>query len=171
MPLSAPSLSFRPSRTGEPMSDWGTTNKVPAEAILAEGLTIKGALHVLARDTYPPGPETPLEMLNRPEVFFALTLDDGSVTFIPKAQVAVVSCHDQVPLSDPERISAARLVSLEVVLHGGAEYRGRATFELPANRGRALDYVNAPGGFFALWSDEVTWYVNKSHVRLIRPLD
>jgi hypothetical protein len=58
-----------------------------------------------------------------------------------------------------------------VVLHGGAEYRGRATFELPANRGRTLDYVNAPGGFFALWSDDVTWYVNKSHVRLIRPFD
>lgn len=138
---------------------------------MAEGLVMKGDLHVLARDTFPPGPETPLEMLNRPEMFFALTLEDGDVRFIPKAQVAVVSCHDQVPLSDPERISAARLVSLEVVLHGGAEYRGRATFELPANRGRALDYVNAPGGFFSLWGEDVTWYVNKAHVRQIRPFD
>ena len=153
------------------MSDWGTTNRVPAEVTLAEGLVVKGDLHVLARDTYPPGPETPLEMLNRPEVFFALALPDGSVTFMPKLQVAVVSCHDQIMLSDPERISAARLVALEVVLHGGAEYRGRATFELPSNRGRTLDYVNAPGSFFALWSDDATWYVNKAHVRLIRPFD
>lgn len=171
MPRWVPLVSFRPSCTGVPMNDWGATNKVPAEVMLAEGVTVKGALHVLARSDYPPGPETPLEMLNRPEVFFALTQENSSVTFIPKAQVVVVSCHDQAPLSDPERMSAARLVSLEVVLHGGLEYRGRATYELPPNRGRSLDYVNAPGGFFSLWSDDVTWYVNKSHVRLIRPFD
>lgn len=171
MPLWVALLSFPSSRTGEPMSDWGTTNRVPAEALLAEGIVVSGDLHVLARDTYPPGPETPLEMLNRPEMFFALTLPDGSVTFMPKAQVAVVSCRDQTPLADPDRVSAARLVMLDVVIHGGAEYRGLSTFELPSNRARALDYVNAPGGFFSLWADDVTWYVNKSHVRLIRPLD
>lgn len=171
MPLGVAPVSFSTSRTREHMSDWGTTNRVAAEATMAEGVVIKGDLHVLARATYPPGPETPLEMLNRPEMFFALTLEDGDVQFIPKAQVAVVSCHDQVPLSDPERVSAARLVSLEVVLHGGAEYRGRATFELPSNRARTLDYVNGPGNFFALWGDDVTWLVNKAHVRLIRPFD
>jgi hypothetical protein len=171
LPLKAHSLSFPSHYTGDSMSDWGTTNRVPAEAMLAEGIVFTGDLHLLARDTFPTGPETPLEMLNRPEPFFVLTLSDGGVTFIPKAQVAVLSCHDQKPLSDPERISAAKLVALEIVLEGGAEYRGRATFELPANRGRALDFVNAPGGFFSLWSDEVTWYINKSHVRHIRPLD
>lgn len=153
------------------MSDWGTTNRVPAEATLAEGIVISGDLHVLARDTYPAGPETPLEMLNRPEVFFALTLADGSVTFVPKHQVAVITCHDQTPISDPDRNAAAKLVMLDVVLHGGGEYRGRAAFELPVNRARTLDYVNAPGGFFSLWTDDVTWYVNKAQVRLIRPLD
>jgi hypothetical protein len=153
------------------MSDWGTTNRVAAEVTLAEGIVVSGDLHVLARDTYPAGPETPLDLLNRPEVFFVLTLADGSVTFMPKNQVAVVACHDQAPLSDPDRITAAKLVMLEVVLHGGAEYRGLSTFELPANRARTLDYVNAPGGFFTLGADEVTWYVNKAHVRLIRPLD
>jgi hypothetical protein len=153
------------------MSDWGRTERVAAEATMAEGLTVKGDLHVLARDTFPPGPETPLEMLNRPEMFFALTLDEGDVRFFPKAQVAVVTCHDQVPLRDPDRISAARLVSLEVIMHGGAEFRGRATFELPTNRARALDYVNGPGDFFALWRDDVTWYLNKAHVRQIRPFD
>jgi len=153
------------------MSDWGTTNRVPAEATLAEGIVMSGDLHVLARDTYPAGPETPLEMLNRPEAFFALTLADGSVTFVSKTQVAVVACHGQTPLSDPDRITAAKLVMLEVVLHGGGEYTGYSAFELPANRARTLDYVNAPGGFFSLWADDVTWYVNKAHVRLIRPLD
>jgi hypothetical protein len=153
------------------MSDWGTTNRVPAEAVLAEGIVIQGDLHVLARETYPPGAETALEMLNRPELFFALTLSDGGVVFMPKAQVAVVSCRDQPPPSDPERLSVAKRVMLEVVMKGGAEYRGRSTFELPANRARALDFVNGPGGFFSLLSDEAAWHVNKAHVRLIRPFD
>ena len=57
------------------MSDWGITTKVPAEVMLVEGIVLSGDLHLYARPTYPPGPETPLEMLNREDAFFALTSD------------------------------------------------------------------------------------------------
>jgi hypothetical protein len=139
--------------------------------VLAEGVVVEGDLHLATGTPYPAGSESPLEMLNRPEPFFALTLQEGGVAFVCKAQVAVVSCRDQLPLSDPTRATAARLVALEVALATGAEYRGRATFELPPSRSRALDYVNAPGSFFTVWSNDVTRYFNKSMVRLIRPLD
>lgn len=152
------------------MSDWGITTKVPAEVVLAEGIMLAGDLHLYARTTYPPGPETPLEMLNREDAFFALTLD-GGVTFIPKTQVIVVSCRDQARLLDPERASAARQIELEVVMQGGTEYRGRAVLELPPSRSRSLDYLNGAGVFFALASDDVSWYINKSRVRFARPLD
>ena len=152
------------------MSDWGITTKVPAEVALAEGIVLAGDLHLYARTTYPPGPETPLEMLNREDAFFALTLD-GSVTFIPKTQVIVVSCRDQARLLDPERTSAARQIELEVVMQGGTEYRGRAVLELPPSRSRSLDYLNGAGVFFALASDDVSWYINKARVRFARPLD
>jgi hypothetical protein len=153
------------------MSDWGSTNRVPAQVALAEGMILEGELHLLTRPAYPPGPETPLEMLNRPDPFFVLTLPDGTVTFVAKAQVTVIDCREQPALTDPDRISAAKLVGLEVMLHGGAEYRGRATVELPPGRSRALDYVNGQGQFFTLFSDDMTHYLNKSFVRLIRPLD
>ena len=152
-------------------SEWGTTRRLPAQVVFADEVHLGGDLHLLARTTYPPGPETPLEMLNRPEVFFALTLADGGVSFIAKAQVVVVSCHDPLAVPDPDRASVARDVELVVELHGGAEYRGHAIFELPPFRARALDYVNGPGDFFALWDDGLTRYINKSFVRLIRPLD
>jgi hypothetical protein len=152
------------------MSDWGITTKVPAEVVLVEGMGLEGELHLYARPTYPPGPETPLEMLNRPDEFFALTVVDG-VRFIPKEQVLVVSCRAQASLPDPDRVSAARQIGLEVVLQGGREIRGHATLELPPSRGRALDYLNGPGVFFALESDDVSWYINKARVRLARPLD
>ena len=152
------------------MSDWGITTKVPAEVMLVEGIVLSGDLHLYARPTYPPGPETPLEMLNREDAFFALTLD-GGVTFLPKTQVVVVSCRDQAPLTDPDRVSAARLIELEVVVQGGAEFRGHAALEFPPSRGRTLDYLNGPGIFFALGADDVSWYINKSRVRLARLLD
>jgi hypothetical protein len=153
------------------MSDWGATQRLAAEVVLADGVVLEGDLHLATRTAYPLDTESPLEMLNRPEPFFALTLQQGEVAFVSKAQVAVVSCRDQLPLRDPTRASAARLVALEVALATGAEYRGRSTFELPPSRARALDYVNASGSFFTVWSNDLTRYFNKSLVRLIRPLD
>ncbi|MBA3495703.1 MAG: hypothetical protein H0T86_01195 [Gemmatimonadales bacterium] len=152
------------------MSDWGTTTRVPAEVVLAEGIVLAGDLHLYARPTYPPGPETVLEMLNRQESFFALTLD-GAVTFLSKTQVVVVTCRDQAALADPDRASAARQIELEVVVQGGTEFRGRAALELPPSRSRTLDYLNGAGVFFAIGTEEVSWYVNKSRVRIARPLD
>jgi hypothetical protein len=128
-------------------------------------------MHLAASAAYPLGTESPLEMLNRAEPFFALMLGQNEVAFISKAQVAVVSCKDQSQAPDPTRASAARLVALEVMLANGAVFRGRSIFELPPARSRALDYVNAPGRFFTVWSDELTRYFNKYLVRLIRPLD
>jgi hypothetical protein len=153
------------------VSDWAATQRVAAEVVLADGVVLEGDLHLATRTAYHADAESPLEMLNRAEPFFALTLQQGEVAFVSKAQVAVVSCRDQSPLNDPERASAARLVALEVALATGAEYRGRSTFELPPSRARALDYVNASGSFFTVWSNDLTRYFNKSLVRLIRPLD
>jgi len=153
------------------MSDWGSTHRVTAEAVLAEGIVLQGELHLMTRHAYPPGPETPLEMLNREDPFFALSLPAGGVAFVPKAQVSMVCCTQQEPQIDPDRASAAKVVALEVVLQGGAEYRGQTAVELPPARARALDYVNSPGGFFELAGGDVTRYINKAHVRLIRPLD
>ena len=152
------------------MSSWGSTRLVPAEAALAEGVVLAGTLHLMARVAFPPGPETPLELLNRAEPFFALTLDGGGVALVAKAQLAVLTCRD-VPPPDPARLSAAKLVDLEVTVVGGAEYRGRAAVELPRSRSRALDFLNDPDPFFPLCSDDAARYLNKRLVRLIRPLD
>ena len=129
------------------MSEWGITTKVPAEVVLAEGLVLAGDLHLYARPTYPPGPETPLEMLNRADVFFALTLDGGGVTFVPKTQVVVVTCRGPVADDGSRPAStAARRIELEVELAGRARSTGarsRRSCRRPA--AGALDYLNGRG--------------------------
>jgi hypothetical protein len=152
------------------MSDWGAIQRVSAEVVLADGAVLEGDLHLAARPTDPAATESPLEMLNRSDPFFALSRPQGGVVFVSKAQAAVISCRDQSPL-DPTRASAARMVELEVSLANGAEYRGRATYELPAPRARTLDYVNGSEPFFTVWTDNVARYINKASVRTIRPLD
>lgn len=152
-------------------NDWGTTRRIPAQVILADTFRLEGELHLLARTTYPPGPETPLELLNRDDTFFALTGPGHEVALVSKAQVAVVICSEEVAPLDPERASVATAAALAVELQGGAEYRGNATFELPQSHARVLDFLNSAGSFFALWDRDTICYVNKSFVRCIRPLD
>ena len=124
------------------MSDWGITTKVPAEVVLAEGITLAGDLHLYARATYPPGPETPLEMLNRADGFFALTLEGGGVTFIPKAQVVVVSCRDQVAVSwIPSGNRRRGTSSSRWWCRVGRSIAGRAALELPPSAGREASTI------------------------------
>lgn len=153
------------------MSDWGITHTVAARVALADGLELEGELHLMSRPDYPPGPETPLDMLNRADPYFALSLRAGGVALVSKAQVAMVTCGDGTAPADPERLSAAKLVDLEVILQGGEEVRGSAAIEMPRPRSRALDFVNGPGDFFLLRSGDAARYLNKSFARLIRPLD
>lgn len=153
------------------MNDWGLTSRVAARVALAGGTVLEGDLHLATRPAYPPGPETPMEMLNRADPFFALSLPDGGVVFLPKAGVALVACTEPSPWIDPERVSAAKQLELAVELPDGTEYRGHAVAELHPSRSRALDYVNGPGLFFGLWDDGVARYFNKSHIRCIRPYD
>ena len=153
------------------MSDWAATERLAVEILLAEGVTLRGELHLQPRVAAHEGTETPLELLNRPEPFFALSVADG-ITFVSREQVAAVSCEPpQAGPDDPDRRNAATRFALEVVLWGGATYRGWALNEMPPARARTLDYLNTSGRFFAVSTDTETRYVNRSHVTVVRPID
>ena len=152
------------------MSDWAATQRLSVEILLAEGTLLRGELHLQARVANHDGVETPLDLLNRREPFFALSVADG-IALVSREQVAAVICAPRPASEDPDRLSAATRFGLEVVLWGGATYRGWAIDELPPNHARTLDYLNTSGQFFAVSTDAETRYVNRSHVTLVRPLD
>jgi hypothetical protein len=152
------------------MTDWASTNRLTAKVTLAEGLVIHGDVHLQPRVAWRDGPETPLELLNREEAFFPLSLPHGEIVFVAKEQVAVLAYPEVVTFDDPERKSAARTISLEVMMVGGAEHRGVALSELPPTKARALDFLNAPERFFQLLTDEGTLCLNRRFVRAARPL-
>src|SRR4029077_8605227 len=91
---------------------------------------------------------------------------------VSKMNAVSVLQDSQAPIADPARLSAAKLLGLEIVLAGGSMLSGWASAELPPEHSRLLDYLNASQDpFFALWTHASTHYVNRAHVMYARPLD
>lgn len=156
------------------MSDFSLPRTpVPAQVLLTQGVSRPGHVYVMERVPHHDGPETVLEMLNRPEGFFAFRpADEDDVLLASKVQTVSVSLDRQAPISDPARLSAAKLLGVEIVLAGGATLGGWASVELPSYHARLLDYLNVSHDpFFAVWTHAATHYVNRAHVLYARPLD
>jgi hypothetical protein len=146
---------------------------VPAHLLLTQGVSRPGQIYVMERVPHHDGPETVLEMLNRPEGFFAFRPAEEADVLLPsKLHTIWVSVDRQAPIADPARLSAARMLGVEVVLAGGSTLGGWASVELPVQHSRLLDYLNASRDpFFAVWTHATTHYVNRAHVLYARPLD
>jgi hypothetical protein len=146
---------------------------VPGHLLQTQGVSQPGVVYVMERVQHHDGPETVLEMLNRPEGFFAFRpADEGQVLLVSKAQTIWLAVDRQAPIADPARLSAARMLATELVLAGGATLGGWASAELPGDHARLLDYLNASDAlFFAVWTHAATHYVNRTHVLHARPLD
>jgi len=140
---------------------------------MTQGVTHSGELYVMERVPQHDGPETVLELLNRRETFFAFRPEAGQeLLLVSKMHAVSVSLDSQAPIADPARLSAAKLLGLEIVLAGGSMLSGWASAELPPEHSRLLDYLNASQDpFFALWTHASTHYVNRAHVLYARPLD
>ena len=152
------------------MSDWGTTTRIGAVVTLATGAVYPGYVHLLDGIHYPAGCETPLEMLNRPEGFFPMTLDDGGTFFLAREQVAMVVAEWPLPGREHPVLPGSP-AALQVELANGEEFMGLIQEPLPKDRARALDFLNASQPFFKLETDTGARFINGAHVRIIRPLD
>jgi hypothetical protein len=146
---------------------------VPASLLLTEGNRRRGEIYVMERVPHHTGPETPLEMLNRAEGFFPFrAAGEGAVLLVAKARTITLSVPREATAEDPARLSAAKLVGIELTLAGESVLTGWATLELPEYHSRLLDYLNAsPDPFFAVGTADEVHFVNRAHVLYARPED
>ena len=155
------------------MSDFQLpSTTLPARLTLTHGQPRAGTIYVGARVSLHDGAETPLEMLNRRDAFFPFRADDDEAVLLVAKRQTIALAVDRAPITDPDRLSAAKELRLELVLDNGVTLAGSATVELPEDHARPLDYLNAaPEPFFAISTDESTHYVNRAHVLFARPRD
>lgn len=149
---------------------WMTTRRERVEVRLTDRRPLTGDIHLQPTARFHAGPETPTDLLNRDEPFFALMLEGEQPLFIAKAQVLYVQLPPQPAIHDPERASAARRIELEIELSDGSLHEGVVMIELPPDRLRALDFLNSAPPFFALWSPESVRIINRNHLRAASPL-
>ena len=145
---------------------------VPATLRLTAGSPRRGAIYLMERVPQHSGPETPLEMLNRPDGFFPFRPegDGGAVLLATKAHTIMLSIAADDAAQDPARLSAAKLVSVALTLVDGSTLQGFATAELPEHHSRLLDYLNASATpFFAVSAGEEFHFVNSAHVLYAQP--
>jgi len=158
------------------MNDWGSMARVTTVTTMSDGEVVPGYLHVLGAVPYRAGRETALEMLNRPEGFFAMTFDEPGVLILSKAQVVMAVCPIEAPEApdspdEDEADARGTPMRMNVRLTTGEELEGEVRAELPSIRARPIDYLNATGPFFELRTDGAQRFINRAYVRAVRPLD
>jgi hypothetical protein len=145
---------------------------VPASLLLSDGNRRQGEIYVMERVPQHSGPETPLDMLNRPQGFFPfLPEGNGTVLLVTKSHTISLSVATDDAAQDPVRLSAAKLVAVELTFVDGSTLQGFATAELPEHHSRLLDYLNDSSPFFAVSAGEEFHFVNRAHVLYARPED
>ncbi len=146
---------------------------LPATLLLTAGERRRGQIYVMERVPHHTGAETPLEMLNRVEGFFPFRPEghgEGPVLLITKTHTIFLSVPDAAAAQDPARLSAAKMVRVELTLDNGSQLTGLAAVELPQHHSRLLDYLNAsPDPFFAITTGHELHFVNRAHVLYARP--
>lgn len=153
------------------MGDWSKTHRVAGEAQLVTGASLAGDLHLQPSTQVHQSVETPLEMLNRTEAFFALSLADGTVRLVAKDQTVAVSFGAGSPDAEAGDTPGVTALRLEVLMVDGREYTGEVRAILPPRQSRPIDLLNLPERFFGLAADGMIHYLNRSHVLHVRPLD
>lgn len=147
------------------MSDWARTRRIPCRVVLSGDEPLAGDLHLQPLGAPEHPLETPLEMLNRPERFFALAVDDD-VRLLSKDAVRAVSLEPDQMESHP----LAHRVEVQLRTDDGTDYRGAVEIELAPPANRPLDFLNQPEPFFALLADDRSWCLNRHRVLWVRPL-
>ena len=147
------------------------TYRVPASITLNDGTSIEGDIHLQTSTPLHEGVEAPLEMLNRPERFFAVSLPSGGVTLVGKAQAAVVTCDPSLWEVDPQRRAISRQFRLDIDLIGGQNLCGSAFWELPSTHPRPQDFLNATEPFFEITEDGMSHCINRALVGQVRPFE
>src|SRR5437867_13246510 len=100
---------------------------VPATLLLTAGGRREGEIYVMERVSQHAGPETPLDMLNRPAGFFPFRpKNDGAgrpgaaLLLVTKARTVTLTIPRTTASEAPPRRSAARTGRLDVTLADGS---------------------------------------------------
>lgn len=137
--------------------------------VLTDGRRLDGEIFVASQARLHAGPEDPLDHFNDDSAFFALARGDGDVLLVARRQIARV----ELPATPAESSFEDPHVgfTVEVTLSDGSCTTGCVFPEMPADRARLLDYLNAYApSFLSIFGRDRTILVNRSLIAHVKQL-
>lgn len=139
---------------------------VPVRLLLDDGRRLEGGLFVAAGEggDY----ESVYRRLNDPEEDF-VPLAVGDDRFLLQ-KAGIVTAEPLDPVEPPPSLGVP-VVTARLALMGGIALLGRLIVEMPPERARVLDYLNAGPRFLPLWSDSGVVLVQRRAIVSVRADD
>jgi len=136
---------------------------VSVRLLLDDGRRLEGGLYVAAGegDDY----ESVFRRLNDVEEDFVPLAAGDDRFLLQKAGIVTAELLETPALPDPVGV---RLVAARLSLMGGTALLGRLRVEMPPERARVLDYLNAAPRFVPLWSDRGVVLVQRRAIVSVR---
>lgn len=141
--------------------------ELPVVVFQADGSVMKGVVFLSARAYSHLGQQTLLDLMKEPGAFFPFRSDSGAFCITNKQTITHIRF---APVEDANTFqSLGDREEVDVKFVGGEQLSGTVTIEMPEERSRLFDFVNAMKGFFLLQNQEAHYLVNVSQVRDISP--
>ncbi len=121
------------------------------------------------------GPERALDLLNGEEEFLVLEDEAGGVSLLQRGALSRVTlaaddaCTDPKCAADPSTADLDVEAHIRLILEDGSELEGATRYQLPVERRRIQDFLNAPGSFIPLYHGGRLSLVNKRRIARVIP--
>lgn len=138
----------------------------PVALFLSDQVVHEGVVFLSPFASTHSGEETLLDLLREKDHF--LPFRDGEGRFILVNKNAVTHVRYEGKTED-EPVIGDR-IRVRIAFFGGGVLEGTIVLDMPEEKNRLLDYVNASPGFFALEGGDARYIANGSLVREISPL-
>jgi len=143
------------------MSDF-RFDKIEQEVVLflADGIVLEGTVFLAPHAYTHAGPQTLLELLREP---------DGSLRLVNKGAVS----HARLAagtVEGPEGIPLGEKVAVSLFFFGGETLEGTLYIEMPRDKSRLKDFLNAAPDFFPFDCGESHYIINSRLLYQVMPL-
>jgi len=145
-------------------------DRLPVVVVTTAGERLPGDVFVQAYARHRTGREEPWDILNAPELFFPLGLNNGDTLLVAKAHVRELEIVGEA--RNAGEAVPAHPSTIELSMTGGIIRAGRVYLEVPYDHPRLLDFLNRFGRrFLSLYTDDGVRLVNVGAIERVRQLD
>lgn len=141
--------------------------EIPVRVLLDDGRTLDGTM--FTHESGPGGrPQDALDHLNESDGEFVPLLCGRDSFLVNKTGVIWVELTGEPAQELASNAAAAQHVPARVRIAGGASVEGTLAIEMPPERSRVLDYLNAAGRFVALFREGAVTLVQRRFIVSVR---